>query len=453
MNKFLANIASQIENPGIEKKNFSKFIFIWISCLAIVIALKIFREFGLEENTDLYYFLKIDIPNYFPFSIFKLQLNWRMILVLPILILIIRYVINKELTSKISILIGAILALLMNFGNGGLEDGFVNTLTYGDVTYYYEALKIDNWVVWLANFNELHSEMLNHSASHPPGPTLLIYFLSNINSVLPAVLIYSFLSLLNLPLLYLILKKAKVQENRIPYLILLYSVIPSFNLYSILCVDSAFLLFFNLFLLGLLHEKKAISICLICSSLILVAFFSFAVTFLLALLFLYSIKDGFNFRRFIMQFGMPAISLMLFYSILDNLTGFNLLEAFFTASQSENPNGFMFQHNPLNYIFTRIEGLFEWSIMIGIPVLLIILKKINVKPIQDNFLQKSIILVIVLMLLSGAFRTGETGRVLMFTYPYFLLLLKDLNISNLKFLIVFTFFQSLMMQSFGFWVW
>ncbi|MDC1068652.1 hypothetical protein OAQ99_05785 [Candidatus Kapabacteria bacterium] len=459
MKQLFNKLTNEYDKSIVTKKDYKMFLIVWIIFLAVISTIKIFREYYTIEGSELYNFLKIDVPNYFPFSIFSLTFNSTiLVLAIPILLLIL-YSLKTRMNPSKAIFIGILFSLGLNFVNGGIENGFINTLTYGDVTYYYEALKIENWVSWLAEFNSNHLSMLNHSASHPPGPTLIIYFLSDIYSVIPATITYTIFSFSNLILFYFCLKQFDLSKVNISWLVLLYSVIPSFNIYSILCVDSAFLVFFNIFLLGLIkyqkgQNKKGGAI-LILIGLVLVGFFTFAVTYLFAVLGLFAIYN-YKLKKENTSFRMVRISIAVFflvYYFIWQFWGFNWLDAFLTASKSENPNGFMLLNHPLNYIFTRLEGFWEWLVFAGLPVSIYLIKIPFKKFYKEYPFSIIAIITIVLMLLSGAFRTGETGRVLMFTYPYLLLALKDLEIKKLKYLFLICISQSIIMQIFGFWIW
>ena len=60
---------------------------------------------------------------------------------------------------------------------------------------------------------------------------------------------------------------------------------------------------------------------------------------------------------------------------------------------------------------------------------------------------------LLLVFLSGAYRTGETGRICMFIYPYLFLSLQHLDRSALRGLILGAGVQSVLMQVFFDWFW
>lgn len=446
-------IYKNIENPNIKKRDLLIFFSVWLALIFIVISLKILENY-LLNGTQIAEKIDIDVPNFFPFSVFVPSFRFGMILAIPIIFLVVRNLFLFKITFSKAISFSIFILIINNIGNGGVSRGYLETLTYGDVSYYQEALKIDDWITWLSDFNQNHSNMLIHSASHPPGPTLLMHLLP------PqiATFLYLIISLTNLTVFYVCLTSLKIDQLKKNWLILFYAAIPSFNIYGILCADSMFLHFFNLFLLGicLFHNKKYkwFSFIYLPISLIIVGFLTFAVTFLFALGGIYSLilfKRG-N-KIFLVNYSMSIIIFALFYIGLYHLTGFNWLDAFFSASKSENPNGFALFDHPLNYFLTRLEGIFEFIIFAGIPFS-IYLFKLGINNLS-KISQVSLIAIFVslLMLISGAFRTGETGRALMFVYPYLILFLKDANLKHIKWLFLFVLLQSLIMQTFGLWFW
>lgn len=457
MKFFIKNIKDQVQNPGINKKNVSFFFILW-ACLFLLnfIAKLYVNEYNeSSQNSEK---ILLDTPFFFPFSVYSFNINYRILYSIIPLYFLINFLFTTKITPLKAILSSIAIVILSNYANSGYWYSFHSTLTWGNVTYYYEALKIQNWIQWLRDFNFLHPNMLSHSASHPPGPTLLIYFLSPDGDHYPALIMYLLLSLTNITILYTVMNVLKIEIEKLLWIVLLFVAMPSFNLYSILCADSMFLHFFNLFLLGIVfyHSEKYrwLSIIYLPVSLIIVGFLTFAVTFLFALGAFYSLylfKKGD--KKFIWIYLYSISSFFIFYLGFEKISGFNWMEAFFSASNSENPNGFALLSNPLNYFMTRIESIWEFLIFAGIPITLL-LPKIRIKTYIEKYpLLIFSLIITLLMLASGAFRTGETGRVLIFIYPYFIFLFKDLSIQNIKFLFVLCLVQSLLMQSLGYWIW
>jgi len=58
-----------------------------------------------------------------------------------------------------------------------------------------------------------------------------------------------------------------------------------------------------------------------------------------------------------------------------------------------------------------------------------------------------------LILLAGAYRTGETARAAMFIYPYFMLALVRARLDTLKAITLVAGFQTAAMQLFGNYFW
>jgi len=139
--------------------------------------------------------------------------------------------------------------------------------------------------------------------------------------------------------------------------------------------------------------------------------------------------------------------------------GYDHVRAFLTASTLENPNGFIAFHKPFQYVMTRIENVAEIALFLSIGVLALLFHKDHIKirigDLHDDI--TSIFLAgvcsLLLMFLTGAFRTGETARTCLFIYPYFMLVLRKLEEPVLRSAIIIAGLQSIIMQTFGEFFW
>lgn len=445
---------STIQNPGINQKDLLRFFLIWVILITIVVLIKVAREYVFYDNTSIYNFLKVDVPTFFPFSFSFPTINLEILYVIPIIAYFSYLVVNKKINSLNSMIYASILLIFMNYANGGFDKGFFINIIYGDVAYYNDSILIDDWRTWLAEFN-LHQQTLGqHGRTHPPGATLLLSFLSSDGNHIPAILVYIGIAIFNLNLVRVSFRNFGFSIEKAGLATILLAVIPSYNIYGLISADSVFFHFFGFFLFGLSLFNKGynfIAFIYISVSLITTHFFTFAGTFLLALGGLYSIyyflsKNKLNFA---ILFCSSTLFFMVFYYIVYVEYGFNIIQSFEFASYVENPNGFRLFANPLDYIMTRLECVWEYLIFLGIPFTILLFKR---KLILDD-ISKLSILVVVLMLLAGAFRTGETGRVLIFLTPFILLSIRKLEISEFKYLFLVILVQSLIMQTFSYWIW
>ncbi|MBN2566381.1 MAG: hypothetical protein JXB46_11795 [Candidatus Eisenbacteria bacterium] len=126
--------------------------------------------------------------------------------------------------------------------------------------------------------------------------------------------------------------------------------------------------------------------------------------------------------------------------------GYDHLVAFGLASASENADGLRLISRPAHYWLTRVECVAEIAAFLSVPVLLAFRRRLH--PITLSGAA-----VLLLMFLSGAFRTGETGRICMFIYPFLLLSLVHLDRHALRRLIAYAGVQSILMQVLVDWFW
>jgi hypothetical protein len=134
---------------------------------------------------------------------------------------------------------------------------------------------------------------------------------------------------------------------------------------------------------------------------------------------------------------------------------YNYIRGFLTASSIENPKGFRLLADPVNYLLTRFEDVSEILVFLSFGVLAILFP-INWRKSKNSlsFLAAmSAIFVLLLMFLSGAFRTGETARACLFIYPYLLLLLIDTQPDTIEYMIVLAGAQTILMQFVGSFFW
>jgi hypothetical protein len=115
--------------------------------------------------------------------------------------------------------------------------------------------------------------------------------------------------------------------------------------------------------------------------------------------------------------------LIIFYLLVYQFTGFSYSQSFFLAAALENPEGFRLIADPFNYFATRLEDIAEIVFFFG--PFLSIFAWLGIKKFQrqDKLLTISVLGLgtLILIFLSGAYRTGETARSAIFIYPYLML--------------------------------
>ena len=140
----------------------------------------------------------------------------------------------------------------------------------------------------------------------------------------------------------------------------------------------------------------------------------------------------------------------------------NYLDSLLIASRLENPQGFRGFSEPASYFFTRLEGISEILIFFG-PFLgwLLLAGWGAMKQGRPRLYALTWLVVVTLlgMLATGAFRTGETARACLFIYPYLLfpvasgLAGEKIGTREKYLLLALVFLQGLLMQMFGFYFW
>tara|TARA_Y100000814_G_scaffold261746_1_gene213088 strand:- start:57 stop:557 length:501 start_codon:yes stop_codon:yes gene_type:complete len=164
-----------------------------------------------------------------------------------------------------------------------------------------------------------------------------------------------------------------------------------------------------------------------------------------------------NYRVFLLYIPTAIIVLLLYL-----IFGYNYFEGFFTASEYENrhySSGFLLLDYPLSYFSTRLENIAEILFFLG-PVGCYLVYKERLNHNDSDLLLKYGILFFILVILTGAFRTGETARALMYIYPLIMIsvsnslsTLDSFDFEDSKFFLTVTWLQTLLMQLFGWYYW
>jgi len=80
--------------------------------------------------------------------------------------------------------------------------------------------------------------------------------------------------------------------------------------------------------------------------------------------------------------------------------------------------------DPVNYLFTRLEDVFELAVFLGPWLIVLIARGFKQGWADRSRLYTLAVLgigTLLAMFFTGAFRTGETARAAMFIFPYFLI--------------------------------
>lgn len=330
---------------------------------------------------------------------------------------------NYSHLSKWGIVVSyALLILLGNLAQGSLHQTFTRAFLDTDFQYYHDAIGITNASDFLHSFNKVQDTLSMHSKTHPPFAVLLHYVFLKIFNQSPLYLSFAFsiISLCAVFPLIKILKLLNINHENSRLYILLFACIPAVNIYSVVSIDGVFLtfsLFFLYELLSIIASQKLSFSHLIALNLglILANSISFSGTFFWALFFFVGVYYFLKYKQrvvlsaFVISVVIFAIIIGLFYVTV----GYNHIEAFFNASKSENPNGFMAIHQPLVYFFTRIEDISEILLFSSFAFFaLLITPNFWKKVINQKYapLLISAIFTLFLMFITGAYGTGETAH-------------------------------------------
>jgi hypothetical protein len=154
-------------------------------------------------------------------------------------------------------------------------------------------------------------------------------------------------------------------------------------------------------------------------ALILASFLSFGALFVLPVLF------GFELWRRRRPYGpiLLTAALALFYVGLELLSGFSYLRAFAVASSLENPEGFRLLAEPMDYLMTRAEDVAEIFLFFGPFLSIVFISGLSRRRASTPSGRLSIMALasFTLLLLTGAYRTGETARAALFMVPFLML--------------------------------
>lgn len=359
-----------------------------------------------------------------------------------------------------------ILILLGNLSQSSIHYAFLRSFIDTDFQYYHDAIKVKDGYSFITSYNKIQDSLTMHAKTHPPFAVWIQYVLLRLTnySVLGLSLCMSFIGLLSFIPLYKILNLFNIEKSKQNLLILIFSLIPAINIYTIVSIDALFLLFSLTFLYGLILIIKSnnlnyIGIITAFIGFTLASSISFSSSFLAFVAFIVCLfeftrhKNYYPLFNFIIIGCLFLLILLIYYFLLN----YNHIEAFLAASKSENPRGFRGFYQPLVYFFTRIEDISEILLFLSFSFFAYLFtpKVFNLKKGDINFYLPIIAFSsLIIMFLTGAYGTGETARACLYIYPYFLLLL--INIKNKYILLNIAYIaltQTFIMQMIGDYFW
>lgn len=370
---------------------------------------------------------------------------------------------SKKLNVYLLFLVAIALVVLGNLSQGNFDIAFLQPFYLKGRQYYADAIHITDGAIWLRDFTKNLEHFQLHTRTHPPFVTLLHFWILNISNIETLAIVFFAIGCLSFPLFYKILDYLGFEESRRKWLLLLFAVIPSVNIYLLVSIDSLVLTSTMIFLLGfarIFHQNKidVTAFLLISLGLILTNLITFSGLFLFAFLgcfsFYFLLKGKWN---FVWLSLMVAVVCALGFLIIHATTGYGHLDTFLQASHSENPDGFRLLHQPFVYLMTRLEDIGEILLFLSFGFVAVFFSKKSETVVfgdqKLNILFFSAISALSAMLLTGAYGTGETARACLFLVPYFLIFLKDVDSDQFKILFYLCLFQTFGMQMIGNFYW
>jgi hypothetical protein len=365
---------------------------------------------------------------------------------------------GAKIKLPLTILIGLVWLVTSNVLQGyryGIDYPTASVGT-GGIEYYHDAILIKGPLWFLARFNDIQFELLEHARTHPPGPVLLYYVLHHA-LVSPALISVAIGALsLGIGLPYLRRGLVLLLGRESPGALLLYAFMPAVMIYGIAVVDAVIASLFLATLVEFLDEERRASPWLAALWLALSLCFTFAALFLVPVLGGFELLRRRRVERSLMTFGGAALLLYVLWLT----TGFDWFESFRRASAIENEQGFLLLSNPRGYLWYRLGSVAEIAIFFtpfmaalayqGFPRL----RREHPDAFLLSWLGPG---VLALMLLAGMLKIGEAGRVCIFIVPYLLLpaylRFNELTDRSRVLTAGLVLGWSLLMQLFGFYQW
>ena len=285
----------------------------------------------------------------------------------------------------------------------------------GGQEYYQDALKVRDPIEFVRDYARLQPQLYVHSQTHPPGAVLTLWVLTRLtpDPAVIGVIIACFSALISGVWLYGILR-TELDSAQSSYGVWLYLLIPAVQIYYSASLDAVIATLFIGALYGIIFARSRAGritgyVCLLIAS-----WLTFAVLFFLLVLGFDAFRRR-SFRRLI----YALLVLASFYSLLYKFLGFNYIWIFQQATAIENPYGFRLIAAPVEYFFTRLEDVLEVLVFFS-PIL--IFQAIAGIRLRSYLHSVGIfgIAALLLMLATGAFRTGETARACLFIDIYLL---------------------------------
>jgi hypothetical protein len=406
------------------------------------------------------------IPAHWPISeYYSFSVTWEklalVVAALGLFFLALKYLsaVGRKLGYIIGL--GIILLVVTNFFQGAVL-GFIRPITgifSGAWQYYDEAVRISQPLYFFSHFENIQLNLYQHSVTHPPGATLIFYWLNKSfgspEAIALAIAVFS--AFFSGFFLYKILKGAMDKELS-RYITFLFLLIPAIQIYYLACLEAlvASLLLGALFFF--LYPKPAAGI----AGTVLFTFLASCLTFLFA--FILPVLGGYELWRSksLKKTGSVILGLALAHTALYFLFGYNYLNSFWIAATYENIGRATPLFHSLEYFLTRLEGILEIVLFFGPFLGILFFRGVRFKnaPLSSLMSLTGLgVFTLLAMFIAGFFRTGETARICLFIYPYLLFPVAEyfkeihLSLKEKKQILALVFVQTVIMQLLGSYYW
>jgi len=371
----------------------------------------------------------IDDPPHFPISVYDARAPTFLVLLSALgLLSAAAGAIHLAVRGRLSVKSVAVVALTVLVTTNllyGWRSGYVLP-TAGPQMYFADAKAIRSAANFLYHFNDRQLTLRTHSRTHPPGAVLLYYALLQITRS-PGVIslalgVASFAAVLAFTY-GIVCPRAGHQAAGLVVLVLAFA--PAIQVYFISSLDAVICATCIGTLYCFVHRASVVRYSGTLLLLTLTMSLSFASLLLFPVLAAYDVVVRRTARTFLVVAGLSA----LVSGAVGLATNFQWLASLLTAAHYENPGGFALFRNPGSYLFTRLEDVAEICLFAGPLLLVAWARGLGARPKQDQLalLSVSSALVLGLMFLTGAFKTGETARACLFVLPTLALPLATLS--------------------------
>jgi hypothetical protein len=370
----------------------------------------------------------IDNPPHWPISIFDPRTPAPVAVVIAAVLLTAAHVVMRRVAparkGAIPLAMGlCVCALVAGNSFGGWQAGFVEPTASG-VMYLADALSISSVRNFLATFVEHQPQLRIHGRTHPPGAELLFYVLFRLLRDPGAIALFLGLSsmLFASACVYGILRERCGRDAAV-FGAVCFASVPAVQVYFITSIDAVICASVAGAVYCFLHRAPIVRVLGTALFLALTMFLSFAALFLICVLLGFDLLARRSVRAALGCFCTAALSYIALYLA----TGFNWLRSLLVATKLENRDGFALLAHPGTYLFTRIEGAAELALFAGPMLLILWIRSLTTDDGADpgrheiNLLSRIGLATLSLMLIAGAFKTGETARACAFLYPFIVL--------------------------------